>query len=196
MTTTYKIEATDILDNTPWNYSSEPETLVEGRGFKLFEAVYTTDETVLPAYWPVQLKTENAVFTSAFTRLLYGFSDFLAFMIEEQIYEDAEEIASEYVDCMQFIMEKPTPVTGCRFRVTYWLESNDSIRMEFNIAEVCEYMKAIDAEQIRKLKFCEDLLMFRSKSSCNMIMDQILNALDAEADDEEYSAQEKEEQDV
>lgn len=172
-----------VMGNVPWKHSEETENLVEGKGFRLFECVYTAE--VDEAGRLNRIRTMDAVFTSTYRRLFYGFSDFLTFMIEEDVYNSVGDLLDQYVDSIQYIAGGIEPLNGCTFRVIYWLESNDSIKMEINSDEISEHLNISDPDKLEKLKFCEELVLFRSRKSCEMLIWQMQNALDAEADDEE-----------
>ena len=176
------IGAINVMGDIPWKHSEEPEELIEGKGFRLFESVHNAK--VNEAGQLNRVQTMESVFTSTFSRLFYGFSDFLTFMIEEDVYNDVGELLAQYVDSIEYIAGGTTPLDGCTFKAIYWLESNDSVKMEINSDEVREHLNFSDPDKLEKLKFCEELVLFRSRKSCEMLIEQMQNAINAEADDE------------
>ena len=177
------IGAINVVEDIPWKHSEEPEELIEGKGFRLFESVHNAK--VNEAGQLNRVQTMEAVFTSTFSRLFYGFSDFLTFMIEEDVYNDVGELLAQYVDSIEYIAGGTKPLDGCTFKAIYWLESNDSVKMEINSDEVREHLNFSDPDKLDKLKFCEELVLFRSRKSCEMLIEQMHNAINAEADDEQ-----------
>ena len=173
------IGAINVVGDIPWKHSEEPEELIEGKGFRLFESVYNAK--VNEAGQLNRVETMEAVFTSTFSRLFYGFSDFLTFMIEEDVYNDIGELLAQYVDSIEYIAGGTKPLDGCAFKAIYWLESNDSVKMEINSDEVREHLNFSDPDKLDKLKFCEELVLFRSRKSCEMLIEQMQNAINAEA---------------
>lgn len=63
--------------------------------------------------------------------------------------------------------------------------SGDHYKMEINSDEVREHLNFSDPDKLDKLKFCEELVLFRSRKSCEMLIEQMQNAINAEADDEQ-----------
>ena len=173
------IGAINVVEDIPWKHSEEPEELIEGKGFRLFESVHNAK--VNEAGQLNRVQTMEAVFTSTFSRLFYGFSDFLTFMIEEDVYNDVGELLAQYVDSIEYIAGGTKPLDGCTFKAIYWLESNDSVKMEINSDEVREHLNFSDPDKLDKLKFCEELVLFRSRKSCEMLIEQMQNAINAEA---------------
>ena len=169
------IGAINVVEDIPWKHSEEPEELIEGKGFRLFESVHNAK--VNEAGQLNRVQTMEAVFTSTFSRLFYGFSDFLTFMIEKDVYNDVGELLAQYVDSIEYIAGGTKPLDGCAFKAIYWLESNDSVKMEINSDEVREHLNFSDPDKLDKLKFCEELVLFRSRKSCEMLIEQMQNIM-------------------
>ena len=126
------IGAINVVEDIPWKHSEEPEELIEGKGFRLFESVHNAK--VNEAGQLNRVQTMEAVFTSTFSRLFYGFSDFLTFMIEEDVYNDIGELLAQYVDSIECFLQVQIPeICRQKWRILH-LRFGESCRLPGRIA--------------------------------------------------------------
>ena len=78
------IGAINVMGDIPWKHSEEPEELVEGKGFRLFESVHNAK--VNEAGQLNRVETMEAVFTSTFI--------FIAQYNYQKLQSEMENIAS------------------------------------------------------------------------------------------------------